>query len=169
MGLVYKYFQIQSDGRVGNTPDILYERGPGKRAAPQDKIAQIYVKDAPCIEYVDFIEKPFLLVSDPFKRAAMLYNGELNCRAVVLTEKKACRQTVYWHIDLPEADCLPQRKNNAVPTNKIVNASKTGGLSFFRYQAPKYLEPFYIVRLDFAESIIRRGLVGFRLTGLEHI
>ena len=75
MGLVYKYFQIQSDGRVGNTPDILYERGPGKRAAPQDKIAQIYVKDAPCIEYVDFIEKPFLLVSDPFKRAAMLYNG----------------------------------------------------------------------------------------------
>ena len=127
MGLTYKYFHIQNDGRVANTPEFLYESGATKKETPQEEIVQIYVKDAPLIEYIDFIETPFLLVSDVFKRVALLYNSELNCRAVVLTEKEARSQTVYWHIDLPKADCFQLRKNYTMPTNKIVDTSKTCG------------------------------------------
>jgi len=170
MGLVYKYFQISSDNRVANTPVPLLEKSGGtKDNAPQGEMAQLYVKDSFSIEYVDFIEYPFLLVSDDFRRAAMLYNKELDCRAVVLTEKEACSQTVYWHIDLPKTDCFPARKGNSMPANKIVDTSKTGGLSFFKYNMSKYLSPIYVIRLDFAESILRRRLVGFKLVGLEHV
>ena len=99
----------------------------------------------------------------------MLYNKELVCRAVVLTEKEACSQAVYWHIDLPKTYCFPARKGNSMPANKIVDTSKTGGLSFFKYNMSKYLSPIYVIRLDFAESILRRRLVGFKLVGLEHV
>jgi len=169
MGVVYKYFQITHDDRAFNPPKLVHDYSITNKNEPKDEILQIYVKDSPEIEYIDFIDSPFLLVSDIFKKAVALYNPGFDYRAVVLAERETKAQSIYWHIDLPTVDCFPAQGNAMARINKIVDTSKVRGLSFFKYQAAKNLLPLYIVRLDLAESILRRSLVGFKLTGLEHM
>ena len=176
MNTVYKYFQISQDGSVTNPPSLIHNSSIGVRNEPTEKANQIFVKDMPNIEYTDFLERPFLLISNIFKKAVELYNPNFEYKVVVLSEKNGGKQNVYWHIDLPNVPCFAEsdRLSNSPVKAKIIDKSKillseVGGLSFFKFQEAAITNPVYIVRLDLAESILRRGSIGFTLKGLAHV
>ena len=176
MDIVYKYFQISQDGSNINYPRLIHDFGLGVRNEPTEEARQIFVKDTPIIEYTDFLEKPFLLISDAFKKAVNMYNPEYNCQAVVLSEKGGDKQTVYWYIDLPSIKCFPETDRDVGSITKVKTLDKSKiyadiaeGLSFFKFQEAATTSPVHIIRLDLAESVLRRNGIGFVLRGLESV
>jgi hypothetical protein len=48
-----------------------------------------------------------------------------------------------------------------------VDVSKLNGLNFFK--KVNHFKTSYFLGLDLAESLLRRGLVGFKLEGVSHV
>jgi len=174
MGIAYKYFQISHDSSIANSPSIIHKTSIGVRNEPKEEAKQIFVKDAPKIEYTDFLENPFFLISNTFKKTVEMYNPDFDYKAVVLSEKISGKQTLYWHINLPHVHCFPEviRQTKSIVKAKTLDRSriyisKVKDLSLFKFHEAAATIPFYIIRLDLAESILRRGVVGFTLKGLE--
>ena len=176
MGIVYRYFQIVPDDKNKNAPSLMHKNTIGNENNPKEAM-QIYVNDSKIIEYSDFMDTPFLLVSDRFYKAIQMYNKDYIGKVVVLTEKEKKVQTAYWHIPLPNVDYfLDEDKPTSgnFLTRKSaefykVDSSKVEGLSFFMFQWRPTTKATYIIRLDLAESLLRRGISGFGLKGLGHI
>lgn len=154
---------------MSNPPEIKgFVSNIAKKRELGDKENILFVEENNGVSYTDFLEKPLLLVSDTFKIMANLYNRDYVYRIVVLTEKSG-KQSVYWHIDMPEADCLSPRSeyNHDGTLKKIVmQESAAQGRSLLRIKNVHWSA--YVIRLDLAESILRRELGGFVLEKLEH-
>ena len=119
--------------------------------------------------YPDFLEKPLLLASNKFKVVAKLYNPEYLYKSVVLTGKTKDEQKLYWNIDMPEIECIsPESTYNHDGTLKhiVIDESATQGRGMFRVKNRRW--SIYIIRLDMAESLLRRKLFGFTLTPVSH-
>ena len=178
MDIIHKYFQIKQDTANFKPPNLIHAQSIGKKNEPTEAI-QIYVKHAPDFDYdyTDFMEKPFLLVSNEFKKTVSMYNKEYDCKPVVLVDKEKQTQMVYWYMALPNVDYFLDKDK---PTNSNMAGRKTAefykiditkvtGLSFFMFQWRPTTTATYIIRLDLAESILRRNAQGFTLTELEHV
>jgi len=169
MGIIYRYFQISQDDRVLRPPKLIYEKSYTKENRPKEEAMQMYVEKAAETEYIDFLEKPYLLVSNEFKNVVKMYNKEIECRLVILAEKENQTQAVYWYIDLSDPDCIVKQKNDAAGNSTpeiFVDESKLNGLNFFK--KVNHFKTSYFVGLDLAESLLRRCLVGFKLEGVAH-
>ncbi len=165
-----KYFRIMQDDKVEDTPLIKdTATNPLEKMLLTDKANIIYVQNTDKeIEYVDYIDKPILLVSDKLKDIIKVYNKSLEFKTTTLTDKVTEHQEVYWYFEPPILDCLGENteylKDKSIKTPTI-NENKTNDLSFF--QIKNGIQRINIIRLDLAESILRRGLYGFRLIELE--
>lgn len=169
MAVVHKYYQIEQDRNIANLPQINYLNNYIHKNIPTDTGIQLYVEGKNEIEYPDLIERPLFLVSDEFKKVFRIYQKEYTYHAVVLTERIRQSQKVYWHVELPERDCLSDKTEyykNSTFKKIVIDEEKAEESSFFKIT--NYMHTFYIVRLDFAESLLRRGINGFSLKGIEH-
>lgn len=171
MGITtYRYFRLIQHEKV-TPPELYYKKEYVKGKELEEKFMQIYVKDDDnkSIEYPDIIERPLFLVSEALKKVVKIYNKDLEVHAVVLTGARDTNsQEIYWHLKPPIINhCLSDKSEYAreILKKPVINRAKTENLNFFRIT--NLLQTLYIVRLDLAESIIRRGLVGFKLEGLE--
>lgn len=129
----------------------------------------MYVRDGKDIAYTDFIERPLLLASAGFTTVVRLYNKDYAYKSVVLTEAKSGAQKVYWTIDVPEAHCLsPSSEYNPDSTLRrvVICEDAAQGRSMFRIKNIHW--NIYVIRLDLAESLLRRKLYGFSLEALKH-
>lgn len=175
--VVNRYFQIMQAEKNLRSPSLINDRNITADKLKSTDAIQIYVKDSAAIEYPDIMDSPFLLVSDQFKKAVQMYNKDYDCRPIVLTEKAKKVQNIYWHIDLPNVDYfLDEDKptgGNMMSRKSAefykVDSAKVKGLSFFMFQWKPTTKPTFIIRLDLAESLLRRDIAGFDLKGLEHI
>lgn len=135
----------------------------------KDKANILYVRDSKKTEYTDFIEKPLLLVSAEFTTVVRLNNKDYTYRSVVLTEEKSEAQRVYWNMAMPETNCLsPRSEYNHDGTLKriVIREDAVQGRSMFKIKNIHW--SVYVIRLDLAESVLRRKLYGFTLEELEH-
>jgi len=175
MGIAYKYFQIMADENNKLAPKLIHKTSISDKNIPKET-SQIYVENAEAVHFSDFMDNPFLLVSDRFIKTVRLYNSDYISHAVVLTERAKQTQQVYWHIDLPNVDYFldedkPTSGNIASRKSAEfykVDSAKVEGLSFFMFQWRPTTKATYIIRLDLAESLLRRDISGFSLKGLEH-
>jgi hypothetical protein len=119
--------------------------------------------------YTDFLEKPTLLVSDEFKKVAKLYNKAYKYDSVALTEEESELQTMYWHIEMPYMNCLSEKTgfhHDGTLKNIVIAEKRAEGKAMLRLK--NKLWDVYIVRLDMAESILRRALCGFIMEPVGH-
>ncbi|MCL2610827.1 MAG: pentapeptide repeat-containing protein [Defluviitaleaceae bacterium] len=169
---ITKYFKIKEDRKIENKPSILGFKSSFTKAEYIDEDDNIvYVKSTgKTIEYTAYLDKTLLLVSDKFKEVAKMYNPDYIYKTVALQVEDENNQTIYWNIEMPpENKCLsPSTTFNPDGTlNKIViNNKEAESLPMFRLQ--NKLWNTYIINLNMAESLLRRGLVGFELEELEH-
>jgi hypothetical protein len=170
LGVTVKYFHIKQDRSIEDTPEIKnFINNIANKTEIKDKANILYVKKSTEIEYTDFMERPLLLVSDVFKNVVKLYNKGFAYKAVALTEEESEAQKLYWNIDMPETACLsPKSELNPDGTLKRIVISEKAAQGGVMLKIKNKLWSVYVIRLEMAESLLRRGLYGFSLEELLH-
>lgn len=168
------YFIVNQDKRVQNAVEPM---GLSKlinktflKESEMDKqaIIQVDIREKKLNEYVDFIERPFHLVSDNLKTILQKYDERIFFKPIVLYDKKAESQKLYWLMEPRTVDCLDEeaRFNKDDSIKKLVlNESKIEKAKIFKIKG--VFENFIIIRLDVAESILRRDFNGIALKKVE--
>jgi hypothetical protein len=159
------YFIIRQDKSLTTAPKIIsYKSSLFNKRNLTDKISIMYVQKNNTIDFVDFIDEPLLLVSDSFKEILKKYSPSFEYKAVVLTEPEKQVQQVYWNVELPEVKCLSPKTEyypNGLIKKMVIDVRQAEGYSMFKIN--NKIETYCIIRLELAESILRRGMWGFVL------
>ncbi|SCW29957.1 hypothetical protein SAMN04487970_10028 [Paenibacillus tianmuensis] len=136
--------------------------------ALKDESLQFYTRGSD--EYLDYIERPYPLVSERLKEALERCQKDILYKLVILTDLQQSKQTVYWFLAPETVSCLSSEtewhKNGAI--NKLVlDSSKIGSYKVF--QIAGTIEPYLVVDVDTAESALSLNPQGIQLTRLEFI
>ena len=172
MGIT-KYFRIREDKSIENRPQILGFKSAFTKAeyiSEEDNV--IYVKETGKeLVYTDYLDKTLLAVSDEFKEVVKMFNKDYTYKTIALQEQEKSDQKIYWTIEMPFKNNFLHNCTTFNPDgtlNKIViNDKEACDLPMFRLE--NKLWNVYIISLEMAESLLRRGLVGFELEELEQI
>ncbi|MBC2582568.1 serine protease [Clostridium sp. DJ247] len=145
-----------------STPKIL--KGVKKDEMP----IQFDIKEKSSSEYIDFIEKPVPLVSDNLKKLLQKYDKKIFFKPIVLCDRKQEKQDLYWLMVPDSIDCLSDKSEfNKDGTLKrlVIDKKKVGNFKIFKVNG--IIEDLMLVRLDAAESILRRDFTGIKLKKVE--
>lgn len=129
---------------------------------------QFEIKESSNVEYVDFIESPVPLVSGRLKDILAKYDKKVFFKPIFLADIKRSRQDVYWFMIPENVECLsPKSEFNKNGTLKriVIDEERVKYCKVFKIKG--IMENLIVIRLDVAESILRRGFFGINLTRLE--
>jgi hypothetical protein len=168
-----EYFLMCQDGRVGDAIRLV---GLGKAlgvdgfgqglAELGEEPVQVYLEEGRRNDYVDFVARPFPLVSDQLKQLLALYEPAAFFKPVVLADKQRMYQAVYWLAAPAAVACLaPAGVFTQTSKESVLDGSKIGDRNFFRLAGSG--EHLLVVNLHVAESIYRRDFFGICLKRLE--
>ncbi|AIQ11229.1 imm11 family protein [Paenibacillus durus] len=165
------YYVLLDDSRISRNiapvnTDLL--KTPFVRMVPA-QVLDVHAKAE--AEYTDWL--PFsasqLLLSDPMKRILELYNTQARFKQLYIVNREQSRQELYWIPHVPDIDVISGHTefypHDQTLKHLVLDSQKVRGHHFFRLSNVR--EPYYIVSLDAAESLLRRGLSGFRLQKVE--
>lgn len=130
----------------------------------------LYIENNPDTVFSDIIMSPFFLVSDRVWDVIKMYGLGRKGRQMVLLDGVYGFAEIYYVLQLTECECIhadTQFNNDGSVIRKLVlNKEKSDGYPpFFRVAG---LQKDYVIgRLDFVESILRRGAKGIKLVELE--
>lgn len=126
-----------------------------------DKSFNLIVKSDVNNYYSDFIEEPFLLVSNELKKIFVSYESNLSCNCTILSDRVNKIQKVYWFCALEKVDCLGIN-SKFYPDHSIkeliLDQKKIGNRKIFQVSGIR--ERRFIASLDVVESILRRPFTG---------
>ncbi|ASR46420.1 hypothetical protein B4V02_06870 [Paenibacillus kribbensis] len=166
------YFLLRQDVRYTNVPvlqKVMQTIDPWKLydLRPEDivKPLMFHVKANAESIFSDYIEGPIPLISDALKRLVQAYMPELPLKLTILTQIEQKIQKNYY---IPFIERLiavhPESEWNldqSVLRKLVLQADAIRGHKIFRIQ--ESTTPLIIVRLDVAESILRRDYTGIAL------
>ncbi len=151
-----KFFQINSEPAGNVLPRIVgwkekldyhaVQRGELHRLP---KRILLYVENHPETVFADVVDSPFFLVSDMIWKVMKEYDGNVTGREIILLDDLFGVSGVYHMPGLDTYDSLDTQWGQGMAP------------PFFRYGGGK--RNYMIGRLDFVESILRRGAKGIRL------
>lgn len=172
------YFRLKQDADYHNTPFIPELINKIDRryttAAHADKIDDVLVfplKSKETHNFIDVLDSQIFLVSDTLKEVIKLYLPKLSFKLIALANQNLNEQKIY-HLPLfAPVDCL-SKLSIMTPDKKTIkklvlkkNIIEETRKPIFRV-AHDY-ETIVIVRLDAAESILRRKMLGISLSQVE--
>lgn len=171
-----KYFLIKQDHRYINTPFILnlFERidkrnisKEGARNIPP--ITVLYVKPNPDNQYTDILDRQLFLVSEKLKKLLEKYESFLEFKTMVLIDQENCKTIQYYLPIFDKIACLSEKSqlnlDKSVINKIILTESVIGDKSIFKIDG--VTNTYIIIRLDIAESILRRDFKGITLTSVD--
>lgn len=112
-------------------------------------------------KYPDLITRQACLISDGIKELFRKYDKTIVFRAVQLIDKDTGKQLLYWIMGLDEVVCLSDRAQfypNKTIKKLVLNEDKIQNKAIFMLGG--ILEKYIVVRLDVAESLLRRPFYG---------
>ncbi|AKG33343.1 imm11 family protein [Paenibacillus durus] len=165
------YYVLLDDSRISRNIEPLnigLLNTPFVRMVPA-QVLDVHAKAE--TEYTDWL--PFSasqpLLSDPMKRILELYNTQARFKQMYIVDREYKRQELYWIPHVPDLDVISEHTeyypHNQTLKHLVLDSQKVRGHHFFRLSNVR--EPYFIVSLDAAESLLRRGLSGFRLQKVE--
>jgi len=166
-----EYFVMRQDPRLTNMvePQGLlnqidkYAYKNDERQYFDKSAAFCYIKEKPCNDYGDYLEKPLPLVSDKLK---MLLEEREKCnffKTVALYDSKRMHQEVYSLLMPLKFSCLSTQTefNKDGSVKKLVlEQSKLGCCKVFRVSG--IVEELVIINLDLVEKILHQGFFGLK-------
>ncbi|WP_051775633.1 hypothetical protein [Paenibacillus tyrfis] len=164
------YFLISQDTRIQSAVPIVPSSAKVFGGNPNQDPPILYVRHHENNEYPDYLERPLQLVSNGFKRILKKYVPALALHMAILIDKQNGQQQVYWHPELDVIDCKSAHSEHdplGLVTRLILDESRIGDQVMFH--VPSVLQPYTVIRLDLAESLLRRDLYGFQLTKAETV
>ncbi len=115
--------------------------------------------------FPDLICSPFVLMSKNCIKTAAMYQTDIIYRGVKLWDKGSGVNRTYYLTILEELDCMSgQTQFNTVGnrvTRLVLDRDRIGGNAVFRIKG--YNRSCIAGRLDFVESLLRRGIEGITL------
>lgn len=159
------YFIISQDNRIIDRFEPLnINKSMFAEVSPEkDEPMQFFIKENSRKDYVDFTDRPVILVSDRFKEVLELYCESAVYSPVVLSEIKRDVQKLYWYLKPPKVDCLSEQTEfhkNGTLKRLVIKPDLAAGHRVF--QIDRILENYMVIDLMALESLLRRGYIGFR-------
>lgn len=166
------YFIMKTDERLCRLPQMQMPKELSLTEITKEKISKltvasvVYVKGnhGLGIEYPDYLERPIPLIADKFKKILQKYQKDVLFHRVMLIEKEAGLQKPYFLMMPPEITCADNKETQydagGNVRNFVLDLEKAEKYKIFL--AKDYREQI-IVRLDVAESILRRNANGIWL------
>ncbi|MDR0266765.1 hypothetical protein [Paenibacillus sp.] len=162
-----EYYLLKDDHR------IIYKVDPPRLDLPKSfnqlpSVSVIPVDQASDGQYLDWLSKPWPMMSDEMKNILSLYNPQMEYKQVDLIDRKNYLQHTYWSFYVPPEDCLSPKTDfypNGSLKSLVVDREKIKKHHFISIQGIR--EPLYLVSLDAAESLLRRELTGFILESVS--
>ncbi len=172
-----KYFLISWEERGNPVPRIVNWRARLDYHAIQTREINklphrtlLYIENNPDTVFSDIINSPFFLVSKMVWDVMKKYDMRQEGRQIVLLDGVYGFAEIYYLLNPEECSCLhadTQCNNDGTVIKKLILKKEKSGQfpPFFRVAGMQ--RDYAIGRLDFVESILRRGAKGIRLEELE--
>jgi len=161
------YFIMQQDQRIFHKLQFLSPVKSENRIAEQmihtPETIIIYVKENRCNEYPGYIEAPMKLIPQRIKRIIGKYQPDIIFKPVILIEKAKNRQEEYYAMNIPAIECASETSTRDALGNVkefVLDEEKVRNSRIFL--AKDYGNQL-LIRLDVAESILRREAYGIWL------
>ncbi|WP_139488161.1 serine protease [Brevibacillus dissolubilis] len=172
------YFILLQDNRISDaiepvgvskvlTRELLDEENAHELEAMN---LQFFIKDKAKNEYVDYLQTPAPLLSDPLKQLLQKYDKHTYFQSVVLTDLKKMRQETYWLMLPPKVDCMSLQSEfhkDGTLRRLVIDEHKAKAVSHRIFQVDGIRETCIIINLAVAESLLRRDFTGIRLIQAE--
>ncbi len=163
-----EYFIMQTDSRLRRLPQFqipkeLLSISGIEQANRKESVSVIYVtgNKGLSIEYPDYISGPIPLIAEKLYKILRKYQQDTIFHQVVLIEKDSGVQKVYYLMIPPSLECANKSKTAYDRAGNVLDfvldAECIGKNRMFR--VPE-LKNQIVVRLDVAESILRRDASG---------
>lgn len=136
-----------------------------QQAAKLEDTNIIIIRDKDDEPYPDVITGPAWIISDGVKELFAQYDRSITFKALRLVNEGTGKQSLYWIMGLDEIHCLSDRtvfKPAATVYKLVLSEGKIGDKAIFKIGGVQ--EKYLAVRLDAAESLLRRPLYGLELT-----
>lgn len=172
-----KYFIMQQDQRFNNAPVI--EEFNGRIGRRKDfcaeschkikKINVVYSQSSKRLDFLDVLDSQAFLISKGLKKVFDMYNSRLQYKLICILNNVFNEYGEYYAPILPIVDCATKETLNLMSRNQLDRASILQNIIddqiIFKIKH-QYLE-IVVVRLDAAESILRRKFKGIQLREVE--
>ena len=170
------YFLLKQDERYTNTPrlkDIFYKINVKNinrlNAHKIDDVVIFNVDADDRCEYTDILDKQLFLISEKLIKVISKYDTEMIVKDIPLIDLKKHRQENYYLPILEEVKALSESSqvgvNKTVYKKIVLDKEKIKGKKIFKIKESS--KTLIVVRLDVAESILRRKPKGISLEKLE--
>ncbi|WCF06587.1 serine protease [Paenibacillus thiaminolyticus] len=168
------YFAIAQDPRITDAVHLLGATQIIKKILEQDiigkrnEILHFDVKPNPRNEYIDYIESRLPIVSNRLAQLWLKYDPNLFFKPALLLDQTVMRQEMYWLLIPDPIDCVASASafhKNGTVKHLVLDRQKIGNCKLFKVAG--LIETIIVIRLDVAESMLRRGFTGFKLCKVE--
>lgn len=170
------YFLLKQDERYKNIPLLmdLMKKIDLRHINPADayKIENsiiFYVKAEEESSYLDIIDKQLYLVSDRLKKIIEKYVPNTIFKMIILIDSKHERQENYFLPIFEEVEALNNKSefnlDRSIIKKLILDKEKIKDKKIFKIKESEKTR--IIVRLDAAESILRRDFTGIKLEKIQ--
>ncbi|MBW6409681.1 hypothetical protein [Clostridium weizhouense] len=170
------YFLLKQDERYTNTPrlkDIFYKiniRNINRLNA--DKIDDVIIFQVTAeerCEYLDVLDKQLFLISEKIMKIISKYDTDIILKILPLIDSKRDRQENYYLPIFEDIEALSEKSefnlNKTIVKKIVLNKKNIEGKKIFRIKESE--KTLIVVRLDVAESLLRRKPRGISLEKLE--
>ena len=170
------YFLLKQDKRYSNTPSLkeVYKTIPYKNVnlLDEDKIEDnniIFVKADEDTEYLDILDTQIFLISEKLKKIIEKYDTNIIFKRICLIDKERKNQNIYYLPIFREFEVLHEKSefnlNKTIVKKIILDEKKIKNKKIFKIKESD--KTLIVVRLDAAESLLRREFKGIALERLQ--
>jgi hypothetical protein len=170
------YFLLKQDERYTNTPrliDIFNKLDVRNinllKAHKIEDIIVFKVKTSDGSEFLDILDNQLFLISKPMKEIIEKYDSGIIFKTLALIDKPNNKQKNYYLPIIEELEALSEAAelnlNKTVVRKLILNREKIREKKVFKIK--ESLRSLIIVRLEVAESLLRRNFKGIKLERVE--
>lgn len=170
------YFLLKQDERCTRIPTIINwtkeidVRNFNLVNADKIKDAMVfYIRTSKNNNYIDILEHPFFLVSENMKKVMEKYDPNIIFKMMCLVDFENSKQNIYYLPIFEEIEALSKdaemNLNKTVVKKLILNEEKIKNKKIFKIKESS--KTTVILRLDAAESLLRRDFDGISLEKLE--
>lgn len=129
----------------------------------------LYVDSNSNNNYLDVLDNQLFLISEEMKKILEKYDTNIIFKMAVLTDFKNSKQVIYYLPIFEEIEALSEEAemnlNKTVVKKLLLNEEKIKNKKVFKLKESS--KTMVIVRLDVAESILRRDFNGVELEKVE--
>lgn len=170
------YFLLKQDKRYTNTPKLMDVFNKidirNINLLNAHKIEDMIIFNIKCneeTEFLDILDTQLFLISEDMKKIIEKYNVDIIFKIIPLIDLSHERQENYYLPIIEELNCLSEKSEfNLYKTEIkkiILNSEKIKGKKIFKIKESS--KTLIVVRLDVAESLLRREYKGIYLERLE--